>query len=45
MAARSSILTGRTLWAGQRGGLQSTGLNRVGCDWVIEHRPYTDVRA
>ena len=32
MAAHSSVLAWRILWTGEPGGLQSTGLQRVGHD-------------
>ena len=35
MVTNSSILAWRIPWTGDPGGLQSIGLQRVGCDWVI----------
>ena len=34
MATHSSILAWRIPWTEEPGGLQSTGSNRVGCDWA-----------
>ena len=36
-ATHSSILAWRIPWTGAPGGLQSTGLQRVGHDWAAEH--------
>ena len=37
MAAHCSILAWRILWTEEPGGLQSTGLHRVGDVWTTEH--------
>ena len=37
MAIDSSILAWEILWTEEPGGLQSMGLQRVGCDLVTEH--------
>ena len=36
MATHSSIPARRILWTEEPGGLQSMGLQRVGCDWATE---------
>ena len=38
MATSSSILAWKIPWTEEAGGLQSTGLQRVGHDWATEHR-------
>ena len=43
MATLSSSLAGKTPWAEKPGGLQSTGLQRIGHDCVAEHAS-TDAR-
>ena len=37
MATHSSIPARRIPWTGEPGGLQSTGLQRVGQDWATKH--------
>ena len=37
MATHSNILARRTPWTEEPDGLQSTGLQGVGHDWMIEH--------
>ena len=37
MATHSSILAWKTPWTEEPGRLQSTGSQRVGCDWATEH--------
>ena len=37
MATYSSILASKIPWTEEPGGLQFTGLQRVGHDWVTEH--------
>ena len=37
MAAHSSILAWEIPWTEEPGGLQSTGSQRVGHGWVLEH--------
>ena len=37
MATHSSIPARRIPWTGEPGGLQSTGLQRVGQDWATQH--------
>ena len=37
MAVYSSILAWKISWTEEPGSLQSTGLQRVGRDWEIEH--------
>ena len=48
MATHSSILACKISWIGEPGGVQSTGLQRVGHDWVTEHSftvyPYIGIR-
>ena len=38
MATYSSILARKMLWTGESGGLQSTGLQRVGHDWATKQQ-------
>ena len=44
MAAHSSILAWRFPWIEEPGGLQSTGLQRVGQDWVTNTFIFTSLR-
>ena len=45
MATHSSILTWRIPWTEEPGGLQSTGLQRVGHDWACTHREKYKIRS
>ena len=44
-ATHSSVLTWRIPWTEEPGGLQSTGLQRVGHDWACTHREKYKIRS